>query len=91
MSLGNDIFDVAATMAKMQAEGYRQVREQARREALEEAALPREATPAMLNARTQTLFHIHGPYGDERYYLSDEELKNIWTAMYDVATKKEPA
>jgi hypothetical protein len=35
----SEIFDVASKMALMQAEGYRQVREQARREALEEAAI----------------------------------------------------
>lgn len=37
MSLDN-LFDQAATMARMQAEGYRQVREHARNEALTEAA-----------------------------------------------------
>ena len=34
----DNIFEQAANLARMQAEGYRVVREQARREALEEAA-----------------------------------------------------
>lgn len=38
MDLGKNLFEQAAQMAKLQAEGYRQVREMARNEALEEAA-----------------------------------------------------
>jgi len=34
----DNLFEQAATLAKVQAEGYRQVRERARDEALEEAA-----------------------------------------------------
>lgn len=39
------IFDVAATMARMQAEAYRQVRTQARREALEDALIAVQVEP----------------------------------------------
>ena len=41
--LGKSLFEDAATLARVQIEGYRQVREQARREALEEAARECEA------------------------------------------------
>ena len=34
----DNLFEQAATLARVQAEGYRQVREQARNEALEEVA-----------------------------------------------------
>ena len=47
-----------------------------------EVVPPMEPTPEMLKARTPLQFGIAGPYGDERYYLRDEELRAIWQAMY---------
>lgn len=49
--------------------------------------VPVEPTKEMLNATTKVMFHIRGPYGDDRYYLSDEELRDIWEAMLDAAPK----
>lgn len=39
----------------------------------------REATEEMAEADAS------GPYGDDRYYLRDDEMRAVWSAMWDAA------
>lgn len=47
------------------------------------AMMPREPSVAMVEAENNMIGSVSGPYGDDRYYLRDDELRSIWSAMFD--------
>lgn len=47
--------------------------------------VPKTPTREMLDASDPHYGSVSGPYGDDRYYLSDEQIAAIWSLMVRAA------